>query len=238
MTDAEIKNIHIIQSRNVRHLKKVQKNMTMDINHYLIKNDSFQVSIKTKLYSLLYSALSEAQFTQIVHTPFGFLHTEIVKTQSERSLVDSWHLLLDLALLKVGNWETNSDLGLKRDKLKELITKFIEKPQELRNKIAHGQWLFSLNSKNTNENQVTSQRIKELNVVKISIWFEVHQYLCFIIRDLVQSPNKKFHYNYWINLTELEFFLEKSKSWTIEKRIQSLKIKYDNRKITIPETTQ
>jgi len=97
MTDAEIKNIHVIQSRNVRHLKRVQKNMTMDINHYLIKNDSFQVNIKTKLFSLLYSALSEAQFTQILHTPFGFLHSEILKIQNQRSLVESWHLMLDIA---------------------------------------------------------------------------------------------------------------------------------------------
>lgn len=208
--------------------------MTMDINHYLIKNDTFQVSVKTKLYSLLYSALSEAQFTQIIHTPFGFMHSEILKIQSERSLVDSWHLLIDLALNKVGNWETNSDLALKRDKLKELITEYIENPQELRNKLAHGQWLFALNSKNTNENQTTTKRIEKLDVVKISIWFEVHQYLCFIIRDLVQSPNKKFHHNYWVNLTELEIFLENSNSWSMEKRLESLKIKYDNRKITMP----
>ncbi|MBE7635161.1 hypothetical protein F7642_12590 [Tenacibaculum finnmarkense genomovar ulcerans] len=236
MNEEEIKNIHVVQSRNVRHLKRVQKSMTMDINHYLIKNDTFQVGIKTKLYSLLYSALSESQFTQIIHTPFGFVHSEILKIQSERSLVDSWHLLLDLALKKVGNWETNSDLALKRNKLKELITEYIEKPQELRNKLAHGQWLFALNSKNTKENETTTERIEKLNVVEISIWFEVHQYLCFIIRDLVQSPSKKFHFNYWINLTELEKFLEKSSAWTLEKRVESLKIKYDNRKITVPNT--
>lgn len=202
----------------------------MDINRYLIKNDSFQVGIKTKLYSLLYSALSEAQFTQIIHTPFGFTYQEIVKIQSERSLVDSWHLLLDLALKKVGDWQTNQDLALKRDKLKALISEYIEKPQELRNKIAHGQWVFALNSKNTNDNPTTTQRIQELDVVKISIWFEVHQYLCFIIRDLVQSPNLTFHHNYWINYTELESFIVKSNSWTLEKRIENLKMKYNNRK--------
>ncbi len=193
MTEAEIKNIHIIQSRNVRYLKRVQKNMTLDINHYLIKNDDFQVSIKTKLYSLLYSALSEAQFTQIIHTPFGFLYSEILKIKKERSLADSWYLMIDLALKKVGNWNTNTDLGVKRTKLKQIITEYIEKPQELRNKIAHGQWLFALNSKNTNENPSTTERINNLDVVEISIWFEVHQYLCFIIRDLIQSPKKTFH---------------------------------------------
>ena len=114
MTEAEIKDIHVLQSRNVRYLKRVQKNMTMDINHYLIKNDTFQVNIKTKLFSLIYSALSEAQFTQIIHTPFGFRHSEILKIQGKRSLVESWNYMLDLALDKVGDWKTNKDLERRR----------------------------------------------------------------------------------------------------------------------------
>lgn len=230
MTDAEIKNIHVIQSRNVRHLKRVQKNMTMDINHYLIKSDSFQVNIKTKLFSLLYSALSEAQFTQILHTPFGFQHSEILKIQNQRSLVESWLLMLDIALQKVGDWKTNKDLETRRTTLKKIIGEYIEKPQELRNKIAHGQWIHALNSNNTKENPDTTSRIGDLNVVKISIWFEVHQYLCFIIRDLIQSPQKGFHNNYWTNMTNLEEFLKESQSWTLEKRIKGLRIKYDNKK--------
>lgn len=231
MTNEEIKNIYLIQSRNVRHLKRVQKNMTMDLNYYLIKNDTFQVSIKTKLFSLLYSALSESQFTQILHTPFGFLHSEILTIQNQRSLVESWNLMLDMALKKVGEYETNPDLASKRQTLKDIIKDYIEKPQELRNKIAHGQWVHALNSSNTKENQNATTRISELNVVMISIWFEVHQYLCFIIRDLIQSPQKGFHNNYWTNLTYLEEFLVKSKTWTIEKRVQGLKQKYDNRKV-------
>ena len=230
MTDLEIKNIHILQSRNVRHLKRVQKNLTMDINLYLTKNDQFQVGIKTKLYSLLYSALSEAQFTQILHTPFGFLHSEIIKIQNQRSLVESWHFMLDLALAKVGDWNTNKDLASRRKFLKETIAEYIERPQEIRNKIAHGQWVHSLNSSNTKENIDTTNRISDLNVVAISIWFEVHQFLCFIVRDLIQSPKKGFHNNYWINLSDLETFLTECKSWTIEKRVTHLKLKYDNRK--------
>lgn len=203
--------------------------MTMDINHYLVRNDLFQVGIKTKLYSLLYSALSESQYTQILHTPFGFEYSEILKIQNQRSLAESWYLMLDIALQKVGDFKTNQDLAKRRTTLREIIGEYIEKPQELRNKIAHGQWLHALNSSNTKENLDTTSRISELNVIKISIWFEVHQYLCFIIRDLIQSPKKGFHNNYWTNMTNLEGFLLESKNWTIEERMRILKLNYDNR---------
>ena len=188
MLDMEIKNIYILQSRNVRYLKKIQKNLTMDINKCLIKKDLFQLHVKTKYYAMLYRLVSESQFVQILYTPNGFRYSEIVE-------------------------------------IKKIIDEYIKKPQELRNKIAHGQWIHALNSENTKENIDTTKRIENLDVVQISIWFEVHQYLCFIIRDLIQSPKKGFHNNYWSNLVELEKFLSKSKSWTLDKRIAVLDMK-------------
>lgn len=225
MLDMEIKNIYILQSRNVRYLKKIQKNLTMDINKCLIKKDLFQLHVKTKYYAMLYSSVSESQFVQILYTPNGFRYSEIVEIKKQRNIVDSWNSMIDIAFKKVGKVEQNSDLKKKSEKIKKIIDEYIRKPQELRNKIAHGQWIHALNSENTKENIDTTKRIENLDVVQISIWFEVHQYLCFIIRDLIQSPKKGFHNNYWSNLVELEKFLSKSKSWTLDKRIAVLDMK-------------
>lgn len=230
MNNEELKQLQKIQSRNVRHLKKVEKNLTMDINNSLLKGDSFKVSLKTKFYSLLYSALSEAQFVQILYTPFGFQESEINKIKREGSIFKQWELMIDISLGKVGDFKKNQDLKKRRAFLKNIIKEFIEKPQLVRNKIAHGQWLHALNSPMTDENTDTSRSISALNVVEISKWFEIHQYLCFIVRDLIQSPQKAFHSNYWVNYTKLEQFVERSKSWTMEERLKDIKRKYENRK--------
>jgi len=229
MTIEQVKEIYKIQSRNVRHLKKVQNNLTIDINNSLLKGDEFKVRLKTNFLSLLYSALSEAQFVQILYTPHGFRNAEIQRIQSERAIFDKWKLMIDIALNKVGDYRTSSDLSIKRDKLRKIIEEYIEKPQLVRNKIAHGQWVHALNNPMTGENLDTTNRILGLNVVEVSKWFEIHQFLCFIIRDLIQSPSKGFHNNYWVNYTALEEFLLKSDSWTLEKRIDDIKRKYINR---------
>jgi hypothetical protein len=229
MTNDEIKKLHIVQTKNVKYLKKAMKNLTMDINNSLLKGDDFKVGIKTKFYCLLYSALSESQFLQILYTPYGFMYSEIEKIQKGNAIFDKWKLMVDLAIKKNGDYTTNTDLEDKRGKLKSIICEYIEGPQLLRNKIAHGQWIHALNRKNTKENKNITLKIENLNVVEISKWFEVHQYLCFIIRDLIQSPSKGFHNNYWVNLTSLEAFLDKSKNWTIEKKIEDIKRKYNNR---------
>lgn len=229
MTNEELRELQKVQSLNVRHLKKVQKNLTMDINKSLLKSDSFNVGLKTKFYSLLYSALSEAQFVQILYTPHGFRESEIQKIKSEGAIFKQWELMIDLALGKVGDFDQNQDLRGRRVYLKNIVSEFIEKPQLVRNKIAHGQWICALNNPMTAENHDTSKAISVLSVVEVSKWFEIHQYLCFIIRDLIQSPNKGFHNNYWVNYTNLEKFVNSSRSWTLEKRIEDIKRKYENR---------
>jgi hypothetical protein len=225
MTKQEIHDLYVLQSKNVRRLKQVHNSLVKDINFYIKKNDDFQVEIKTKLLALLYCVISEAQFIQILHTPSGFEYSEIENIKSQKSIAESWRVMIDLAMNRVGNWNNNSDFLARRNKIHEVIKIFIEEPQELRNKIAHGQWTHALNSKNTKENEVITQRINELDVVKIIIWAEVHQFLALIIRDLIQSPQKNFHNNYWTNLVKLEEFLIKSQSWNLDQKKEMIKKK-------------
>jgi hypothetical protein len=232
MTESEIKELFKIQSRNVRHLKKVEKNLTIDINYYLLKGDDFKVGIQTNFYSLLYSSLSETQFLQILHTPKGFSHAEIQQVQTKCSIVDKWKCMLDLAFSHVGDFQADSGIASKRSHLRDIITTYIEKPQSIRNKIAHGQWVHALNSRGTKENLSTTAEVQSLNVVEISRWFAVHQYLCFIIRDLVQSDLGTFNQSFIENYSKLDAFLVESGSWTIEKRIEDIKRKYANRRIS------
>lgn len=225
MNNQEIYDLHVLQSKNVRRLKQVQKSLIKDINFYLQKNDDFQVEIKTKLFALLYCTISEAQFIQILHTPSGFSYSEITQIKSQRSITESWKLMIDLAMDKVGDWNNITDLKNRRDKLHEIIRTYIEKPHGIRNKIAHGQWIHALNSNNTKENEEITQQISDLNVINLTIWAEVHQYLALIIRDLIQSPQIGYHNNYWINLVNLEEYLQNSSNWTIEKRKERLQKK-------------
>lgn len=225
MTNQEIYDLYVLQSKNVRRLKQVQKNLIKDINFYIKKNDEFQVEIKTKLLALLYCTISEAQFIQILHTPSGFSFAEITQIKNQRSITESWKLMIDLAMNKVGDWNNNMDLLGRRNRLHNIIKTYIEEPQGLRNKIAHGQWIHALNSKNTKENEEITIKINNLNVVDITIWAKVHQYLAVIIRDLVQSPQVGHHNNYWVNLVELDNFLQESNSWSMEKRRQRIQNK-------------
>lgn len=232
MTREEIYELYVLQSKNVRKLKKVEANLIRTINNYLRKNDDFQVELNTKLYALVYCTLSEAQFIQIVNTPDGFVSTEIerIKAEKKKNIVKAWELLFDMAFDKVNvNWRLSSDLLSRRNELQGIIDSYIKSPSELRNKIAHGQWDYALNRENNAENTLKTIELKNLTVIQINIWSEIHQFLALIVRDLIQSPKKGFHLNYWNNLVKLQQFIKESRNWTMNKRKETLRaVKLNN----------
>lgn len=234
MTDKEIYDLYVLQSKNVRRLKQVQASIVKDINFYIKKNDNFQVEIKSKLLALLYCTLSEAQFIQIVHTPDGFTSNEIedIKKAKNNNLESGWKTMIELAMDKVGDWNNNADLLARRNSIWKIITDFILEQSIVRNKIAHGQWQFALNRENTKENPDLSAELNKLDVVTITKWFDIHQFLALIIRDLIQSPKIGFHNNYWTNLTNLEQYILTSNLWTFETKKCNLLLK----PIQLPKT--
>jgi len=219
-TDAQIYDIYILQSRNVRKLDKVKKSMVRELNRQSKRNNNFDMEVKTKLISLLYSAWSEAQFVQILHTPKGFFPRELKAISDKRDsggIISGWYLMIQIAISKVLNEINFKDIATREDKLKSIIKGNIEKQSILRNKIAHGQWVHALNRPHTAEGPQTDE-LNNLDYVQIDRLFSIHKYLGSIVRDLVQSPKKGFHNNYHNIISELEGYVNLTKDWNSQTR--------------------
>ena len=228
MTEQEILEMYMAQSENVRALWKVKGSLSKDINHYARKGDLYQVKIKTKLFSLLYSAWSETQFHQILFTPNGFSYSEIksiLNYKKKNGISQAWDLMLTNAMNRVGDSSRKGDLANRLQNLKKIKTKYISEPSELRNKIAHGEWVNAINGKNTSVNILASEALKKLDPVDIEKGFEIHSFFGYIVRDLVQSPKNSFHQYYWSNLNNLEDYVKKTEGWNLASKIESLKKK-------------
>jgi hypothetical protein len=232
MNEQKILAVYMAQSENVRYLGKVIDSTLRDINFYLRKSNDFQVKVKTKILSLLYSAWSEAQFTQITFTEKGFMYSEIcsIKAHKKRhGITEGWRYMINKALEKVGDTNTNRDLGRRLETLLALVTDYIEEPSILRNKIAHGQWVNALNRENTAVNVALSKSLNELDSVEIGKRIEIHRFMGVIVRDLVQSPKAGFHKYYWTNIVNLENYIKETQNWSLDSKKLALskkQIKY------------
>jgi len=231
MTPAEIEGIYILQSENVRHLGKVLNALNRDINRSIEQSNEFELQYRTKIIAFVYSAWSEAQFVQIIHTPRGFYYPEINDIKNEKSsngVFAGWKLMLEKAMTRVGDTSLRQDLSDRLTKLLEITDEYIGEPSIVRNKIAHGQWINVLNRHNTAKNDALTNQLTALDPVLVMKRKRIHQLFGFIVRDLVQSPLVGFHRHYWTNIVELESFLNRSKDWTLE--LKKLKLQANRRR--------
>ena len=224
--------VYQAQTQNVRTLNQVRKQINRTINIALKKDDTVTIQVQTKVFALIFCAWVEANFSKLIHTPYGFTLQEISQIKRfyrENGLEAGWQECIKLALRKASKSNNSGYIRNVTRSLYSIVNEYIVKPSLKRNKIAHGQWKIALNRENTDVNVAMTKDLDDLNVVAISKWFKVHEYLSNIVEMIIESPNKGFHRDYWKEMDALKNFLEDSKSWTLEekkKRLQKKPIRH------------
>lgn len=208
---------------NVRELKQQRTNIKRLFNQSIKRKDRSSFNALTKLYALLFSSFAELCFLKIIHTPYGFNEDEINQISGQRNLEQKWSKCLELAFSRIDSIANKGDIQNKKQTLTRHINTFIIEPSQLRNKIAHGQWLVALNNDNTAINQQTTDKIKSLDFVKTDILFSVYEKIGQAVEDLIESPRKAHFNDFYFHMTELEYLVEETKTWTIESKIKVLK---------------
>lgn len=200
---------------NVRELKKHRTALRRLFNRSLKQKDHSGFEAFKRLYALLYSSFAEVSFLKVIHTPYGFSEDEIAQIQGQRNLEQKWIKCLELAFQRIDNTVNKGEIQNKRQTLERLIQTYIIEPSQLRNKIAHGQWVVALNNDNTAINADTTQRINNLDFVKIDILFELYEKIGQVVEDLIESPHKAHFRDFYFHITELEQLVEETKKWTL-----------------------
>lgn len=233
MNREEQLNIFRAQTANVREIVKTWKHLQRTINRELVGDNLTSASLHTKLLALVFCAWSEANFSKLIHTPHGLELGEIqqIKTLAQGNIVDGWLKCLELGLRRVSKTPKSNYIPNIKQAVERMIVEYVQEPRVLRNKIAHGQWEIALNRKNENTNDNLTKQINAINVVLLNLWKESHQGLSNIMEALVESPDKSFHRDYWSEIVKVEEHLNATKNWSIEGKIQRLKVKKSRRKI-------
>lgn len=215
------------QTENVRELERSWKHLNRQLNALLLGGNQAAVHVSTKVLALVYCALAEALFSKIIHTPKGLTLGEIdqVKSASRlRGVKDGWIKCVELAMRDVQGAKSNHGHNVKQ-RLDRLIGEFIFDPSLLRNKLAHGQWCVALNRDNDAVNPAMTSELAALDVVEVYRRKSALQRLAAIVEDLVESPNKAHHRDYWNHLEKFEQDQREMAQWSIEGKLGQLRAK-------------
>jgi len=232
MTNTDIENLFAAQTENVQALEQAWKHINKAINSAYSNDQKSTAEIQTRLLAQVYCAFAEAVFSKLIHTPNAFITSEIaqIKAKGKRNIVDAWKKCVELALQKVQG-KSSGHVANTNKKILSLIDAYVYDPSLLRNKIAHGQWKVALNSNNTKVNSELTTKMQSINVVDLYRSKEAFQSLFRIVEDIIESPNKAHHRDYWIHITDFEVSQIKMASWTLSNKIDALKKKKEYAKL-------
>ncbi|MGP0921461.1 hypothetical protein ACJ8PF_23615, partial [Serratia sp. CY81166] len=133
------------QTKNVKELDRAWRIAKISLNLALKNDRDTEARIHTKTLSLIYSAWTEALFSKLIHTPYGFELSEIENIKNIKGMEAKWRRCLKLAKAKVLLAPTFNSVQLSSAEIyiKQLIIDYVKTPSTLRNRIAHGQWVVA-----------------------------------------------------------------------------------------------
>lgn len=225
MPDANTYQFYEAYVVNVQDFLSAEKEIRRTINRALKTGKLYTMTVHTKIYALLYSTFSEANFMKLVLTPHGFEQAFVDQIISEQSIQEKWHKCLELAFIKFTQAAKGSEIPNKLQNLKRIISEYIIDPSLIRNKIAHGQFTIALNSKNTALNWNLTNQIQAMDYIWIYRLFEINKKLTQIIEDLIESPHRAHYEQYYTKYQQLVEFIGESASWTIATKMNTASMK-------------
>jgi hypothetical protein len=149
-----------------------------------------------RLYSLLIGAWAECRLKKLLHEEFGFSDVERLEIDQEQTHLGQWQATVDSAFRK--------HHGLKRAKLDErtlgvahearrvalhnVLTSELRIVIEIRNKLAHGQWIYPFNNACTAVEPDKYKLINKENLQSLQFKYDLVRHLADAVHDLVVSP--------------------------------------------------
>lgn len=206
---------------NVKALLKHRNRIKGLVNEAIRDKDNSTIDSLTKLYALLYSSYVEVSFIKLIHTYGAFSESEIRQIQSQRNLEEKWQKCVELLFSRINTSTNLGEIANKKQKLTRILKEYIINPSQIRNKVAHGQWVICLNNECTDINKDTTNELQNLDFVIIDRYFSIYKQFQQCILDLSISP--KTHYrDYYLIITDLEEYIESTKKWSMESKINDI----------------
>lgn len=184
---------------HVENLRELQRALvqTARLAKAEIASGDSQKSLQSllRLYSFLLGAWAECRLRKLLHEQYGFTDSDRCKILADDTQLGQWQRTVDLAFCKHHAIpRANLDarvLGVthsaRRDALHSVLSGELKIIIEIRNKLAHGQWMYPLNRKGTNLVHDKYVLINGENLQSLQFKYALLGHLADVVHDLVVS---------------------------------------------------
>lgn len=182
---------------NLRELEAALIN-TSRIARAAIASRDPQQSLRTllRMYAFLIGAWAETRLCKLLHEEFGFDSSERAIVQDKATQLEQWQQVIDLAFrkhfgikkAKLDERTLGVDYAARREALQGVLKNELRIIIEIRNKLAHGQWIYPLNNAGTAVDPEKFRLINQENLQSLQFKYALLEHLANAVHDLVVSP--------------------------------------------------
>lgn len=148
-----------------------------------------------RLYSFLLGAWAETRLRKLLHEEFGFIDSERKIITSAATQLEQWQKTVDLAFRKHHKVKKapldEKTIGVlhaaRKDALLDVLSNELKIIIEIRNKLAHGQWVYPFNNNETGVESEKYRLINHENLQSLQFKFALARHLADAVHDLVVS---------------------------------------------------
>jgi hypothetical protein len=149
-----------------------------------------------RMYSFLVGAWAECRLKKLLHEEFGFSADERVQVESKNTQLEQWQHCIDLAFRKHHKITKapldQTSLGVthaaRRTALHDVLQNELKIIIEIRNKLAHGQWIYPFNNAGTAVESDKYKLINQENLLSLRFKSALIGHLADAVHELVVSP--------------------------------------------------
>lgn len=196
-TSQEIYSYHVA---NVRRINTALKKIQFNVRDAISKEDNVTITSFLSLHMLLLGAWAECKLKKLLYEPHGFSDAErnriILRNNpnQKRTQFEQWEEVINVAFEKHFSILTSTFLThlpledlRKYNELKNLLRTELKPIVEIRNKLAHGQWEYPLNSSGNDISNDFKVSIDSENLLSLQFRGALISSLISIINDLTVS---------------------------------------------------
>jgi len=149
-----------------------------------------------RLYSFLLGAWTETRLRKLLHEDPGFSEAERGSITAETTQLAQWNATVNIAFRKHHKLSRapldERTLGVahaaRRVALLDVLSEELRIVIELRNKLAHGQWIYPFNNEGTAVEEEKYRLINKENLLSLEFKYALVGHLADAVHDLVVSP--------------------------------------------------
>jgi hypothetical protein len=189
--------IYKFHVENLREIEKALDSVARLAKQEIAQNDSHRaLNSLLMLHTFLIGAWAECRLKKLLHEQFGFSESERAQIEAKDSQLDQWKKAVETAFRKHYNLKrarlNQTCLGVSKAAyyaaLQDALNDELRNVIEIRNKLAHGQWVYPLNSQGTSVEPDKYRLLRSENLLTLQLKYSLVCKVADTVHDLVVSP--------------------------------------------------